>query len=173
MASRRQGGGKAEVPRVMGRRQAEAMMPVAPPRGGLPAGYAEALQTIKRRIQEERLRVILSANAAMVLLYWDIGRLILERQERRLGRQGHRSAVAGSARGLPRHEGVFASQPQVHARFWRCLAGAGNRARGSCTNSLVPPHCPAGEVPYAGGTALVRAPECRAGLVPQHPRAPD
>jgi predicted nuclease of restriction endonuclease-like (RecB) superfamily len=81
MASRRQGGSKAEARKVMGRRQNEAMIPVAPPRGGLPAGYAEALQTIKRRIQEERLRVVLSANAAMVLLYWNIGRLILERQE--------------------------------------------------------------------------------------------
>ena len=81
MASRRQSGSKAEARKVMGRRQKEAMIPIAPPRGGLPADYAEALQTIKRRIQEERLRVVLSANAAMVLLYWDIGRLILERQE--------------------------------------------------------------------------------------------
>jgi predicted nuclease of restriction endonuclease-like (RecB) superfamily len=37
---------------------------------------------IKRRIQEERLRVVLAANSAMVLLYWDIGRVILDRQER-------------------------------------------------------------------------------------------
>ena len=36
----------------------------------------------KRRIQEERLQVVLAANAAMVLLYWDIGRMILERQDR-------------------------------------------------------------------------------------------
>lgn len=37
---------------------------------------------IKERIQSERLRVTLSANAAMVLLYWDIGKVILERQEK-------------------------------------------------------------------------------------------
>jgi predicted nuclease of restriction endonuclease-like (RecB) superfamily len=48
----------------------------------LPKDYSRALQSIKQRIQEERLRVVLSANSAMVLLYWDIGRFILERQNR-------------------------------------------------------------------------------------------
>jgi predicted nuclease of restriction endonuclease-like (RecB) superfamily len=45
-------------------------------------GYAETLRGIKQRIQQERLRVVLTANAAMVMLYWDIGRMILDRQER-------------------------------------------------------------------------------------------
>jgi predicted nuclease of restriction endonuclease-like (RecB) superfamily len=40
------------------------------------------LTELKRRIREERLRVVMSANAAMVLLYWDIGRAILERQQK-------------------------------------------------------------------------------------------
>jgi predicted nuclease of restriction endonuclease-like (RecB) superfamily len=55
---------------------------VAPPRSELPRGYAKTLGEIKRRIQQERLRVVLAANSAMVLLYWDIGRMILDRQER-------------------------------------------------------------------------------------------
>lgn len=59
-----------------------ASFPVAPPRAELPSGYAETLGDIKQRIQHERLRVVMAANSAMVLLYWDIGRLILERQER-------------------------------------------------------------------------------------------
>lgn len=59
-----------------------ASFPVAPPRAGLPSGYAKTLEEIKRRIRDERLRVVLAANAAMVLLYWDIGRVILDRQER-------------------------------------------------------------------------------------------
>jgi predicted nuclease of restriction endonuclease-like (RecB) superfamily len=46
----------------------------------LPRGYAKTLGVIKERIRAERLRVVMVANAAMVLLYWDIGRLILERQ---------------------------------------------------------------------------------------------
>jgi len=59
-----------------------ATFPVAPPRSELPEGYAETLGDIKQRIQQERLRVVMAANSAMVLLYWDIGRMILARQER-------------------------------------------------------------------------------------------
>jgi predicted nuclease of restriction endonuclease-like (RecB) superfamily len=54
---------------------------VAPPRSELPSDYVETLTKIKRCVQEERLRVVLSANSAMVRLYWDIGRMILERQD--------------------------------------------------------------------------------------------
>lgn len=46
----------------------------------LPSDYARALKGIKARVQQERLRVVLAANAAMVQLYWDIGRVILGRQ---------------------------------------------------------------------------------------------
>jgi predicted nuclease of restriction endonuclease-like (RecB) superfamily len=53
---------------------------MAPSRVGLPENYAAALGEIKRRIHEERLRTVMAANSAMVMLYWDIGRLILERQ---------------------------------------------------------------------------------------------
>ena len=55
---------------------------MAPPRAELPRGYAETLGDIKQRNQQERLRVVMAANSAMVLLYWDIGRLIVDRQER-------------------------------------------------------------------------------------------
>lgn len=57
-----------------------ALLPAAPRRAELPRGYARTLGEIKRRIQEERLRVVLAANSAMVRLYWDVGRVILERQ---------------------------------------------------------------------------------------------
>jgi hypothetical protein len=48
----------------------------------LPSGYADLLGEIKRLIQTERLRTVMAANSAMVLLYRDIGSRILERQER-------------------------------------------------------------------------------------------
>ncbi|MBI5607109.1 MAG: hypothetical protein HY879_27575, partial [Deltaproteobacteria bacterium] len=64
-----------------GRKREDASFPVVPPRVGLPDNYADVLGEIKRRIQTERLRVVMAANASMVILYWDIGRLILERQE--------------------------------------------------------------------------------------------
>lgn len=59
-----------------------AAFPAVPGKGALPRDYAAMLEALKERIRTEHLRVALSANAAMVLLYWDIGRKILERQER-------------------------------------------------------------------------------------------
>jgi len=45
----------------------------------MPEGYSALLTGIKERIGHERIKAVISANAAMVLLYWDIGRSILER----------------------------------------------------------------------------------------------
>ncbi|MEW6186872.1 MAG: PDDEXK nuclease domain-containing protein [Thermodesulfobacteriota bacterium] len=64
-----------------GRKREDASFPVAPSHMGLPGSYIKVLGEIKKRIQTERLRVVMAANSAMVILYWDIGRLILERQE--------------------------------------------------------------------------------------------
>jgi predicted nuclease of restriction endonuclease-like (RecB) superfamily len=71
---------EAESRLARGRSRPEARFPVTPSRAALPEDYAAALAAIKSRIQAERLRVVLSANAAMVLLYWDIGQMILTRQ---------------------------------------------------------------------------------------------
>ena len=68
--------------KVRGRLREEALFPVAPMRSDLPEDYAAALAEIKDRVRQERLRVVLAANSAMVLLYWDIGRVILDRQAR-------------------------------------------------------------------------------------------
>lgn len=73
--------GKWEDRRTLGRQGEEALFPAAPPRAGLPSDYGAVLDEIKRRIQQERLRVVMAANSAMVLLYWDIGQLILQRQD--------------------------------------------------------------------------------------------
>ncbi|HEY5283866.1 MAG TPA: PDDEXK nuclease domain-containing protein [Polyangia bacterium] len=71
-----------DVRKVRGRSREEAVFPVAPMRSDLPKDYAAALAEIKDRVRQERLRVVLAANSAMVLLYWDIGRVILDRQAR-------------------------------------------------------------------------------------------
>jgi DUF1016 N-terminal domain/YhcG PDDEXK nuclease domain len=51
-------------------------------RSPAPAGYAWLLKDIKARIQQSRTRAIFSLNAEMTRLYWDIGRMIDERQQR-------------------------------------------------------------------------------------------
>ncbi len=82
MAGSRKAAKKPEPRGTLGRRRDEAVFPVAPPLAEAPRDYAEALREIKRRIQQERLKVVLAANSALVLLYWDLGRMILDRQDR-------------------------------------------------------------------------------------------
>jgi len=64
-----------------GRRREGASFPVPTGRDDLPADYAGVLEDIKGRVRLERLRITLVANAAMILLYWDIGQIILDRQK--------------------------------------------------------------------------------------------
>ena len=46
----------------------------------LPPDYSQLLADLRGRIAQERVRVVVAANSAMVLLYWDIGQVILQRQ---------------------------------------------------------------------------------------------
>jgi len=62
--------------------RATPSFPATPSRAGIPDDYAAILGEIKERIRNQRLRTVMAANASLVLLYWNIGRLILERQER-------------------------------------------------------------------------------------------
>lgn len=78
---KKKSGASASGRKSRGRTREEASFPVPPSHEGLSESYAAVLEEIKQRIRTERLRVVMSANSAMVLLYWDIGRLILERQE--------------------------------------------------------------------------------------------
>jgi predicted nuclease of restriction endonuclease-like (RecB) superfamily len=50
----------------------------APP--GLPVGYPELLADLKGRIRAAQVRAALSVNRELVLLYWQMGRSILQRQ---------------------------------------------------------------------------------------------
>jgi predicted nuclease of restriction endonuclease-like (RecB) superfamily len=44
--------------------------------------YADFLADLKKRIRAAQVRAVLSVNRELVLLYWQIGRDILDRQER-------------------------------------------------------------------------------------------
>ena len=65
-----------------GRTHGQSLLPVGTSRANLPDGYLDVLSGIKDRIRQARIKTVLAANSAMILLYWDIGKLILERQER-------------------------------------------------------------------------------------------
>ncbi|OGV96851.1 MAG: hypothetical protein A2Z59_03645 [Nitrospinae bacterium RIFCSPLOWO2_02_39_17] len=46
-----------------------------------PAGYKELFENLKNRIRNSQLRAGLAVNKELILLYWDIGRQILQRQQ--------------------------------------------------------------------------------------------
>jgi hypothetical protein len=48
----------------------------------LPTDYAPLLAEIKARVQSARIKAGLAANRELLALYWDIGRLILDRQRK-------------------------------------------------------------------------------------------
>ncbi|HNS79429.1 MAG TPA: PDDEXK nuclease domain-containing protein [Syntrophorhabdus sp.] len=64
-----------------GRQRDNALFPAVTSHAHLPQDYGEVLHEIKNRIRLERQKVALAANSVMILLYWDIGRIILERQD--------------------------------------------------------------------------------------------
>lgn len=43
--------------------------------------YAELLKDVKLRIRQAQIKAVVSANAEMLLLYWEIGRMIHARQD--------------------------------------------------------------------------------------------
>jgi hypothetical protein len=67
---------------VRGRASQGAAFIASPTLAGLPENYGATLAGIKARIGRERLRVVLAANSAMIILYWDIGSTILAQQEK-------------------------------------------------------------------------------------------
>jgi hypothetical protein len=56
------------------------------PLESLPKDYPRFLHDLKERIRAARLKVTLSANRELVILYWDLGRRVIEQQKR--GRWG-------------------------------------------------------------------------------------
>lgn len=62
--------------------KARKSFPVAAPLAEMPRGYADVLRDIKLLIRQERLRATMAANSALVLMCWEIGRMILKRQKK-------------------------------------------------------------------------------------------
>jgi len=79
----------------------------------------------------------------------------------RLGGHADRSALRGPARDLPRHGGALATQPEMHARLCRYVAGPGNGARAICTSHPVPQHRLAGGADHylSAAADLLRHPD--------------
>jgi predicted nuclease of restriction endonuclease-like (RecB) superfamily len=49
---------------------------------GLPVGYGDLLDQLKTRVRAAQIKAAVAANQELIQLYWDIGRLIVDRQQR-------------------------------------------------------------------------------------------
>jgi len=65
----------------LGRKKEDVIFPIAVSASVMSKSYISFLSGLKKRIQEERLRVVLASNSALVNLYWEIGSGILKKQK--------------------------------------------------------------------------------------------
>lgn len=64
----------------MGKATDEVIIPVAPIISEMSDTYLSFIDNLKNEIEKQRLSVVLSANASMICLYWNIGKAILNKQ---------------------------------------------------------------------------------------------
>jgi hypothetical protein len=81
------------------------------------ANYAAFLNGLKQRIRSAQVNAATAVNQELILLYWQIGRDILTRQETEWGGQGHPAAGERPQVGVPRYAGVLALKSPLYASF--------------------------------------------------------
>ncbi len=76
---------------------------------GLPADYAEVLESLKTRVRQAPTQAMLSVNRKLIRLYWDIGRLIVDRQDAEGWGKGVVDRLAGEIqKAFPGNPGILA-----------------------------------------------------------------
>jgi len=66
--------------KAFGRSKPGVLFPVPETLLHMPADYGEFLTEVKNIVARERIKAVMTANVAMVLMYWDMGRAIAQRQ---------------------------------------------------------------------------------------------
>lgn len=77
MANKKSKKPAAKVPAKVTKKSAQANS--SPP--GLPADYPKLLEDLKARVRTAQVKALQAVNRELIQLYWDIGHLIVERQE--------------------------------------------------------------------------------------------
>jgi predicted nuclease of restriction endonuclease-like (RecB) superfamily len=63
-----------------GKELKQVVFPLAENLSAMPASYKQFIETLKTQIVQERLKSVLQANRSMIVLYWHIGKSIIEHQ---------------------------------------------------------------------------------------------
>ena len=66
----------------MGKDKDGVIFPVAPNLSEMGDSYLQFIEEIKKEILKQRVSVVMNANTSMICLYWNIGRAILEKQQK-------------------------------------------------------------------------------------------
>jgi len=91
---------------------------------GLPADYPAFLDSLKSRVQQAQTKAMLSVNRELIELYWDIGRLIVERQEQAGWGQSVIDRISGDIqKAFPGIEGFSSSNISRMRAFFRAYRG--------------------------------------------------
>ena len=84
------------------------------------AVYRDLLGDIKTRVRQAQHRAALSANAEMILLYWDIGRMVASRQEQEGWGAGELPRLAVDLKNeLPEEKGFSLRNLKLMVQFYR------------------------------------------------------
>jgi len=76
------------------------------PTAALPVGYASLLAGLKARVRAAQLRAAVSVNRELILLYWDIGKVIVEAQKTKgYGKQVVERLAADLHEAFPKMDG--------------------------------------------------------------------
>lgn len=67
--------------KAMGKQKSGVIVPAPETLAHLPEGYVDLLTGVQAIVARERVKALMSANAAMVLMYWDMGQAIAQRME--------------------------------------------------------------------------------------------
>jgi predicted nuclease of restriction endonuclease-like (RecB) superfamily len=90
----------------------------------LPAGYARLLNDLKARVRAAQVKAARSVNRALITLYWDIGRTIVEAQKGKgYGKQVVERLASDLQKEFPGIAGFSAPNMWFMRRFYRAWAG--------------------------------------------------
>ena len=70
-----------EERKYIGSDQNDVIIPIAPNAIEMPEGYLSFIEEIKETVYKSRLKAAIHANRALVLMYWQIGKLVLQKQQ--------------------------------------------------------------------------------------------
>ena len=92
--------------------------------------YGQFLASIKERIRKAQYDALKVVNKELIALYWDLGRMIVDRQKKAwLGKSNCRKFSGRSAERIPGDAGFFRSEFMVYASVlygisWECKTPA-------------------------------------------------